>query len=96
MAEIPCLKRIYETFGKNKRFVIASVSLDADGAHAAEFAREHGMAWTQCWVVDDAAASKYGVVGIPAIFLIAPDGRVLATDLRGEQIEAVVKDALSK
>jgi hypothetical protein len=32
----------------------------------------------------------YGVRGIPSIWLIGPDGRILAKDLRGEAIQTTV------
>ena len=41
------------------------------------------------------AAGDYGVNGIPAILLIGPDGKVIATELRGEKILEKVKDVLS-
>ena len=40
--------------------------------------------------------SKYGVQGIPSIFLIGPDGKILAKDLRGEAIKSAVEHALGK
>jgi hypothetical protein len=43
---------------------------------------------------DATVPGDYGVRGIPAIFLIGPDGRVLAEDLRGEAILQTVQAAL--
>lgn len=98
VAEIPDLKRTYEAFGKNERFAMLSLSVDADKARVTEFVGGRGMGWTQCFLGDwshDTVSSRYGVFGIPAIFLIGPDGRVVATDLRGEKIEAAVGSALA-
>jgi hypothetical protein len=39
--------------------------------------------------------TQYGVQGIPTIFLIGPDGKILARDLRGEDIKRAVEEALS-
>ncbi len=36
------------------------------------------------------------VRGIPVIFLIGPNGKVIAKDLRGDQIRKVVAKALGK
>jgi hypothetical protein len=36
------------------------------------------------------------VEGIPSIFLIGPDGKIIAKDLRGENIKATVQAALAK
>jgi hypothetical protein len=40
--------------------------------------------------------SRYGVEGIPSIFLIGPEGKVLAKDLRGDAIKSTVERALAK
>lgn len=42
------------------------------------------------------ATETYGVRGIPQIMLIAPDGTILARDLRGAAIEEAIIDALGK
>ena len=38
----------------------------------------------------------YGIEGIPEIILFAPDGKIVARGLRGEEIEKAVKKALGK
>ena len=42
------------------------------------------------------ATNTYGVNGIPQIMLIAPDGTILARDLRGAAIEEAIINALGK
>lgn len=42
------------------------------------------------------ATDTYGVNGIPQIMLIAPDGTILARDLRGAAIEEAIVEALKK
>ncbi len=42
------------------------------------------------------ATNTYGVQGIPQIMLIAPDGTILARDLRGAAIEEAIVEALKK
>ncbi|WP_020466612.1 TlpA family protein disulfide reductase [Singulisphaera acidiphila] len=42
------------------------------------------------------AAQAFRVDAIPAILLIGPDGRVLATQLRREQIRSAVATALAR
>jgi hypothetical protein len=36
------------------------------------------------------------VTGIPAIFLISPEGKILAKDLRGDAIKTAVQKALAR
>jgi hypothetical protein len=38
--------------------------------------------------------NKYGVNGIPAIFLIGPDGKIIAKELRGDDIKHAVETAV--
>jgi hypothetical protein len=45
---------------------------------------------------DNKITPTYGVYGIPAIFLIGPDGKIVATDLRGAKIKEAVATALGK
>jgi hypothetical protein len=74
-----------------------SLSLDAEMAAPKRFARTQGISWTQGFLGEwskDKATKIYGVYGIPAIFLIGPDGKVLATNLRGPKIKEAVAAAL--
>jgi thiol-disulfide isomerase/thioredoxin len=79
VGETPNMKATYEAFGHDSRFVMISLSLDATPAEPRKFARDHDLAWTQ---------------GVPAIFLIDPAGKVVATGLRGENIQAAAAAAL--
>ncbi|MDO4496648.1 MAG: TlpA disulfide reductase family protein, partial [Bacteroidales bacterium] len=38
----------------------------------------------------------YGIMGIPHIMLVSPDGTILARDLGGEGIKAAIEAALNK
>ena len=56
--------------------------------------KQLGMNWTQLTDATRNATDKYGVDGIPQILLIGKDGKIIARDLRGEEIEEAVKKAL--
>jgi peroxiredoxin len=99
IAETPHLKQTYDAFGKEGRLVMIGLSLDADPTEPKKFARNEGMAWTQGFLGDwsnDKVTQAYGVYGIPAVFLIGPDGKVLATALRGLKIKEAVALALAQ
>jgi len=54
--------------------------------------QKQDLQWDQVWIGDDAGqlvSERYGDA-TPNILLIAPDGRIIATDLRGDQIRAAV------
>jgi thiol-disulfide isomerase/thioredoxin len=99
VAETPNLKAAYDAYGKDDRFLMISLSLDSELAAPKKFARNQGIAWTQGFLGDwskDEVTQRYGVYGIPAIFLIGPDGKVLATGLRGTKIKETVASVLGK
>lgn len=62
-----------------------------------EFAAKNAMPWPQYfdgkWWKNDYAV-KFGIQAIPATFLLDKDGKVAATEARGEKLEAEVKRLL--
>ena len=97
VAELPHLKAVWDAHGKDKRFAMIALSLDAEAADAKTFAAKNGMKWTQGFLGDWSEAklpAAYGVRGIPATFLIGPDGKIIAKDLRGEALGKAVSKAL--
>ena len=75
------------------------LSLDEEPRAPARYAADHAMTWHQGFVGDWQEAKlpgTFGVQGIPSIMLIGPDGKVIATDLRGAQIKEAVGEALAK
>ena len=76
---------------KDKNFTVLGVSLDRPNAKEAWLKAIHkdGLAWTQVsdlkyW--DNDVAKLYGVRAIPQNFLIGPDGKILAKNIRGEEL----------
>ncbi|MNW16018.1 hypothetical protein D3C71_2147130 [compost metagenome] len=58
-----------------------------------------GLAWTQLSDLQgwkNAASTLYGVKGIPANFLIDPQGKIVGKDLRGEALEKKLEELLTK
>jgi thiol-disulfide isomerase/thioredoxin len=97
VAETPNLKATYAAYGADPRFVMMSLSLDADAFAPQAFARKNGIQWIQGFLGNWSKSSVtklYGVTGIPAIFLVGPDGKILANELRGDGIKAAVGKAL--
>ena len=95
--ETPNLKAVYEKYGKREDFVMIGLSLDKDVDKPLAYAKENGCAWVDGFLGDwgkDTVTKKYGVHGIPSIFLIGPDGKVLDDGLRGDGIMQAVSAAL--
>jgi peroxiredoxin len=99
VGETPNMKATYDAFGKDKRFAMISLSLDTDSEAPKRFALSHDLAWIQGFLGDwskDRLTGTYGVYAIPAIFLIDPDGKVAATNLRGSKIIDTAAAALAE
>jgi beta-lactamase regulating signal transducer with metallopeptidase domain/thiol-disulfide isomerase/thioredoxin len=98
LAELPALKDIHKTFGGDPRFRLISVSCDQTVEPALRVIRENGLTWTHGFAAGGPGSAimvSYGVRAIPSTFLIAPDGRILARDLRGDALKEAVAKALA-
>lgn len=97
--EIPYLKEVYDAFGCDQRFVMIGLSLDKTAETASQFIEKQKIPWPQAFLGEWSQArlpNEYGVRGIPSIWLIGPDGKVIAKELRGQAIKSAVQQALSK
>ena len=89
--ENPNVKAAYANF-KNKKFTVVSVSIDAPAARAKWLAavKEDQLDWTQ--LCDEPGGSNqaallYNISAIPQNFLIDPNGKIIAKNLRGEELQ---------
>lgn len=90
-AENPNMLAAYKKY-KDKNFNILGVSLDEEKGRRAwlHAVTQDGLPWKQ---VSDLkgfrspAAVMYGVQAIPSNFLIDPSGKIIARNLRGEELE---------
>jgi len=85
--ENPNLKKAYSRF-HDKGFEIIGISLDLPDFKKAwlEAIKADSLPWIQL-SLNRAVIKEYNVQRIPASFLIAPDGKILSKDLRGEEVE---------
>lgn len=96
--ENPNIVRVYNQY-KNKNFTVVGVSLDKPGSTFAwlEAIKSDHLTWTQLtdlkfW--NNAVARLYYVQSIPKNFLIDPSGKIIAQDLRGDDLEAELQKVL--
>lgn len=95
--ETPNLKAVYEKYGKRDDFVMIGLSLDKETDKPLAYAKENGCEWVDGFLGDwgkDEVTKKYNVHGIPSIWLIGPEGKVLSNGLRGENIMQAVAAVL--
>lgn len=87
-AEGPNLLKAYEKF-KDKGLVIIAVSLDKDASLWKKAIRDDHMPWihvSDLKYSQNEVALLYGVHAVPANFLISPEGKIIAKDLRGDAL----------
>ncbi len=92
--ENPNLVEAYETY-KNKGFEILGVSLDNNREKWLQAIEEDQLTWHHVsdlkgW--KNEASDKYGVIAIPSNVLIDPGGTIIARNLRGEELQAKLKE----
>lgn len=93
--ENPNVVRTYNKY-KDKGFDIYSVSLDKSKDRWVKAIEEDGLVWDshvsdlKAW--QNAAAREYGVRSIPATFLLDPEGKIIARNLRGNALEMKLKE----
>ena len=86
--EIPYLKRVYELV-KDKGFVMFTVNLDKERKLWVEDVAKENLPWpviSDLQAFDGELTRQYNVSGIPVIFLIDPEGKIVTNKLRGEQM----------
>lgn len=99
-AENPNLVKAYERY-KEQNFTVLGISLDKSTAKNAWLTaiKKDGLPWTQVsdlkgW--DNQVCKMYGVESVPKNFLIDPDGRIVAKDLRGSELNRKLSEILGE
>lgn len=94
--ELPNVKRCYEKY-KSKGFEILGVSLDDDKSAWLEAVSKEGLTWPQVsdlkkWQSE--ACQVYAIQSIPYTVLIDKEGKIIATDLRGADLDKKLAEVL--
>lgn len=87
-AENPNVLKAYNQY-KDKGFTVVGVSLDDNETRWKKAINDDKMPWTQVsdlkgW--KNEVADYYGIQGIPTTFLVDPQGKIIAKNLRGEAL----------
>jgi len=94
----PDVVALYNEF-HSKGLNIIGVSLDKDDAKWKEAIAKDGLVWNHVsnlkfW--QDPIAELYNIKSIPATFIVDENGKIIARDLRGEQLRAKIASLLNK
>jgi len=94
--ENPNLIRAYQIY-KDKGFTIAGLSMDIAAENWLTAVDQDKLPWLQ---LNDPrgttgkVANVYGVKSLPANFLVGPDGKIVAKNLRGDALEKKLKELI--
>jgi len=98
--ENPNVVKVFNKY-KDRNFTILSVSLDRPDAKEKWLAAIHKdeLTWTHVsdlkyW--DNAVAKQYGIRAIPQNLLLDPQGKIIAKNLRGDDLDAKLTEVFSK
>jgi peroxiredoxin len=97
-AENPNVVKVFNKY-KDRNFHIIGVSLDRPGAKEKWLKAIHddALTWTQVsdlkfW--DNEVAKQYGIKAIPQNFLLDPEGKIIAKNLRGDELDQKLGEAI--
>jgi peroxiredoxin len=98
-AENPNVVKAFNEY-KDKNFTVLSVSLDQPGKKQAwlDAIHQDGLTWTHVsdlkfW--DNAVAKKYGIRAIPQNLLLDPTGKIIAKNIRGEELQKKLEEVMN-
>jgi thiol-disulfide isomerase/thioredoxin len=100
LQELPNLKAVYEKY-HDRGLEVVGVSLDDDKEELTKFLKQNDLPW-KILVSTDAGkkgfdnpnSDYYGISGIPAIFLMNREGKVVSLEARGEKLGELVASLL--
>ena len=91
VVEIPNLVKVYKAFSRSELEVIGLAS--DDPLKVSNFIKEKKIPYHNA-LADKHILSDYGISAFPTTFLIAPDGIIIAKNLRGEDLPEMIKEKI--
>ncbi len=95
IAEIPNVKKTYETY-KDQKFQIIGISLDRSMEPLKAYIEKEELGWVHYWDITNKVSSIYSVQAIPSTFLIDGEGVIRKTDLRGAELQKAVAELVKE
>ncbi len=95
LVDLSHLKVVTDRFGKDERFTMISLCMVDDPEVGPRMIKSSGLSPTQVILRNygvEPMAVDYNAYPTPKSFLIGPDGKLIAKDLKGDQIEKSVAE----
>ncbi|MBL7218789.1 MAG: TlpA family protein disulfide reductase [Phycisphaerae bacterium] len=97
LQSLPHMKQVYTRY-KDKGVEIVGISFDRAGQKTmlADFVKKHKLSWIHTYsgkYWDDPTGRKYGITGIPAIWVIGKNGKIVSDNARSN-LEGIIVKAL--
>lgn len=96
--EFKLLRHVYEKH-KDKGFTIISISVDASPVAWKKALQQEQLPWLQLrdeTTGVDVSAGRFGVSGLPTIFIMGRDRKILYRDLRGGVLDKVIEGLVNE
>lgn len=91
------MKQLYSEFHGNPKFALVGVSVDTDKGQWKQTIKQdsiQGMQLCDFNGFNSAIINQYAVTTLPSYFLIAPDGVILARDMKGDVLKRQISIAI--
>jgi thiol-disulfide isomerase/thioredoxin len=102
IAELPNIQAVYDEFHAQGLEVV-SISLDEDRSALVKFLQARSMPWPQVFFdpKDEAGlrnhpATRYNIHSIPSLLVVDQEGKLVARNVRGEEVRMAVAQALGQ
>lgn len=91
--EMPHIATIYNRY-KDKGLVVLGIATSDSPSNTQKAIEELGITWPQILNAQNLPLEVYGISAIPHLILFAPDGTILARNLRGAALDARLEEVL--
>jgi thiol-disulfide isomerase/thioredoxin len=96
--DLPQLRALYDRYRGNG-FEVLGVNLDVAKEPVAGYVAEHKVPWPQVYEpggLDSPPALKFGIISLPTMFLIGPDGKVLSRSTSVDDLKVKLPELFEK
>lgn len=90
------LKPLWEKYKNGNTLTIVGIAVRDELEKTKKALVEENYSWPQILDAGTSPLDQYAITGIPHIMLLAPDGTILARNLRGMQIEKTIQEHINK